>query len=276
MGTPERVEHEISDVKPVNLGEWSGARRETQNNSLTLIITAGIFFALGAMMSYLLVGGTSSSPASNADIEAYVNGTLIALTPPPTAQPTNVPVQMTVAEHNPVLGLEDAPITLVEFSDYQCGFCGRFHGEVLDPLLEHYGDLVKFVYREYPVIGGQSSATMGASAQCANLQGKYWEFTELIWDNMTGERLPVDGQVLASYATIVELDIDEYEACLDQEIGINNVNIDFIQGREYNISGTPTFFINGERHVRAQPVEYFMDVIDRQLLELGIQPPQRS
>jgi protein-disulfide isomerase len=185
-------------------------------------------------------------------------------------------VQLTVAEHNPYQGPEDAPITMVEFSDYWCSFCGRFHSQVLEPLLAHYGDNVKFVYREYPVIGGQSSVTIGSSAQCANLQGKYWEFTELVWTNTTGDQLALDDDILASYATIVELDLEAYEACLNTGTGLNYVNADYTQGREYEITGTPTFFINGERHVGAQPIEYFMDVIDRQLEEMGIDPPARS
>jgi protein-disulfide isomerase len=223
-----------------------------------------------------LLVGSSSSSASSDDIQAAVSETLFAMTPSPTAAPTNVPVQLTVAEHNPYLGPDDAPITMVEFSDYWCTYCGRFHAEVLEPLLDHYGDYVKFVYREYPVIGGQSSATIGSSAQCANLQGKYWEFTEMVWTNTTGDHLDMNDELLTSYATIVELDLEEYEACLEAEIGINNVNTDYAKGLEYDITGTPTFFINGERHVGAQPIEYFMDVIDQQLLDLGIQPPQRS
>ena len=278
MSTSEELKAEPTEAKPVNLGEWAGNDTNPQQNSLTLIFTAIIFFALGAMMSYLLVSGSSSSSASSSDsgVAAAVNETLFALTPPPTAQPTNVPVQLTVAEYNPYLGPEDAPITMVEFSDYWCSFCGRFHTQVLEPLLEHYDDNVKFVYREYPVIGAQQSATIGSSAQCANLQGKYWEFVDLVWTNTTGDRLPLDAEILASYATIVQLDAEEYEACLEAEIGINNVNSDYTKGLEYDITGTPTFFINGERHVGAQPIEYFMDVIDRQLLDLGIQPPQRS
>jgi hypothetical protein len=78
---------------------------------------------------------------------------------------------------------------------------------------------VKFVYREHPIIGQQSSATIGASAQCANQQGKYWEFTELIWMNVAGDRLPMDEEQLASYTTIIELDMDAYETCLATDIG---------------------------------------------------------
>jgi protein-disulfide isomerase len=95
----------------------------SKNNTATLILPAAIFFALGIMTAYLFWG----TSLSKNEIEAAVNQTLIALTPAPTAQPTNVPVQLTVAEHNPYLGPEDAPITMVEFSDYQCPYCSVFH-----------------------------------------------------------------------------------------------------------------------------------------------------
>ncbi|PJF43720.1 MAG: hypothetical protein CUN55_07690, partial [Phototrophicales bacterium] len=178
---------------------------------------------------------------------------------------------------NPFLGPEDAPITIVEFSDYNCGFCGRFHSTTLDPLLEHYGDLVKFVYREYPVIGGQNTADIGAAAQCLNEQNLYWEFTELVWQNQTSpNRVQIDGNVLGDYAEQVGADTDALLECLESGRGFDVVLADFEAGRAFNITGTPTFFINGERFVGAQPIEAFFNIIDRKLLEQGIEPPARD
>lgn len=213
--------------------------------------------------------------AIKAEINAAVEGTLIALTPTATPLPTRVPVADTVVDHNPFLGPEDAPVTMVEFSDYQCSFCGRFHGEVLDPLLAHYGDLLRFVYREFPVIGGQSSAVIGAAAQCASFQGMYWEYVAPVWENMTGTRQPITDDDLLDYGTNIGLDMEAFESCLADGAGFDNVVIDFEAGRAYNITGTPTFFINGTRLVGAQPVEAFMNAIDRELLQLGIDPPER-
>ena len=133
--------------------------------------------------------------AIKAEINAAVSGTLFALTPTATALPTRVPVAETIVEHNPFIGPEDAPVTMVEFSDYWCQYCGRFHAQVLEPLLEHYGDLLRFAYREYPVIGGQASATIGAAAQCASFQGSYWEFTDQVWENVTGAQENISDEV---------------------------------------------------------------------------------
>lgn len=211
------------------------------------------------------------------EINAAIISTFIALTPTATSLPTDVPITETFVDSNPFLGPDDAPITIVEFSDYNCGFCGRFHATTLDPLLEHYGDLVKFVYREYPVIGGQNTADIGAAAQCLNEQDLYWEFTDLIWENqISPNRVSLDGTSLGDFANQVGADTDELLACLEAGRGFEVVLADFEAGRAFNITGTPTFFINGELFVGAQPIEAFFNIIDRKLIELGIDPPARS
>ncbi len=210
-----------------------------------------------------------------AEIDAAVQATLFALTPSPTPQPTNVPIADTIANHNPYLGPEDAPITIVEFSDYLCGFCGRFHGQTLEPLLEHYGDLVRFVYREYPIIGGDTSVVLGSAAQCANMQGLYWEFAAHIWANQLGERQAYSMDLVNGWAEASGLDMADYNFCMENNVGFDFVVMDYEAGRAFNVTGTPTFFINGERFVGAHPLENFMNLIDRQLMAQGIEPPAR-
>lgn len=210
------------------------------------------------------------------EIAAAVEATLFALTPTATPPPTTIPIADTFADHNPVLGPEDAPITIVEFSDYLCPYCGRFHAETLEPLLEHYGDLVRYAYREYPVIGGQTSAAIGAAAQCANLQDRYWEFAALIWDNQTGaNQQQMSQELLDDFATQVDLNIDDYQTCLTDGTGYDLVVLDYQAGRDWAITGTPTFIINGEKFVGAQPLDNFLNYIDRELVALGIEPPER-
>jgi protein-disulfide isomerase len=235
---------------------------------------------LGAILNTQVPDGDARATldaAIQTEIDAAVQATFIALTPTATLPPTAAPIDTTFTEDNPTLGPEDAPITIVEFSDYFCGFCGRFHSQTLQPLLDHYGDLVRFVYREYPIIGGQQSADVGAAAQCAGFQGKYWEFSDLIWENRTSpERPAIDGNLLTEWANEVELDFDEFATCIEEGRGFEIVLADFEAGRDYEITGTPTFFINGVRFVGAQPLENFQNIIDAELRELGIEPPPRS
>ncbi len=218
---------------------------------------------------------TAQSVIDN-EIAAAVQATLFALTPTATAPPTAIPIDETAAEHSPSLGPEDAPITIVEFSDYQCPYCGRFHAQTLGPLLEHYEGLVRFVYREYPVIGGQSSAAIGTAAQCANLQGRYWDYADLIWANQnSSDREPFTQELLDQYAAQIELNMDDYQACLNEGTGYDLVVMDYEAGRNWAITGTPTFLINGKKFVGAQPLENFINFIDRELVAMGIEPPER-
>lgn len=241
-----------------------------------LIMTAIVFFLLGGMSSHLFIETGSSSSQPVASVEEAVQATFRALTPTATPLPTRAPVSETVAEHNPFRGPEDAPVTIVEFSDYQCPFCARFHEETLEPLLEHYGDLVRFVYREYPIIGGQSSANAGAAAQCAGLQGQYWAYTDLIWANQVSQQpRPLDNALLTEFAETVELDMDTFNACLADGTGFDLVVADFEAGRDFDFRATPSFFINGQPFTEgAAPLARFIEVIDAELRAQGIEPPQ--
>lgn len=246
-----------------------------QSTTATLLITAAVFFGLGFVLAYLIFGTRGDEP-NYSSVQSAVNATFVALTPPPTLPPTRVPFELTYTDHNPRLGPDAAPIKMVEFSDYQCPYCGYFHATTLQPLLDHYGDLVQFIYREYPIIGGQSSAEAGAAALCASQQGRYWEYAELIWENQaSNQRVSISTELLASFAEQTELDMDAYNTCLEDETGLNLVIADYQAGVGFDIRATPTFFIDGERISGANPIEDFMDIIDAQLTRKGIQPPPR-
>lgn len=248
----------------------------SSNTTVTLLITAAVFFGLGFVLAFLIFG-TQEDGASDGDVQAAVQGTFTALTPPPTLPPTRVPTELTYTDHNPRLGDDSAPIKIVEFSDYQCPYCSRFHATTLQPLLDHYGDLVQFIYREYPIIGGQSSAEAGAAALCANEQGRYWEYVDFVWANqLSDNRVSINSELLTSFAEQAELDMDAYNTCLESEAGMNYVLLDYQAGIDLSIQATPTFFIEGERVSGAYPLEYFMDVIDAQLVRKGIEPPART
>lgn len=213
-------------------------------------------------------------------VNAAIEATLFALTPTATPPPTAVPEDFIVSDESPFLGAEDAPIVIVEFSDYQCPYCGRFDQQTRDPLIEHYGDLVKLVFRDYPVIGGQSSAETAEAARCAGLQGLYWEYSDLIWENQalpSGERLTLNQQTFDRFAEQVEgLDMDEFDQCLADDSGWDLVVADFNMGQTLGVRSTPSFFINGRPFTGAQPLQNFIAVIDAELVRMGIEPPERE
>ncbi len=252
-----------------------------------LLMTAAIFFGLGFVLA-MLIFGTGSDSVSDEDLQVAVDKRLteIAPTPRPTATPLpNQPREVLLTDYSPTLGPEDAPIVMVEFSDYLCPYCARFHEQTFKPLVEHYGDLVHVVYREYPVIGTQLTEKIALAALCLNEQGKYWDYADLLWPNQSAIRtgmLTADGTaidenstILAEYAEIVEADLEAYNTCVAEGRYNDEVQADLQTGYSFGINGTPTFYINGKPIIGSQPIETFMDEIDTQLIALGITPPAR-
>lgn len=240
----------------------------SQSDSLSILLTAAIFFGLGFVIAYLLYGSNSASPSRN-DIQAAVSATFTALTPPP---PTAIPVALTLADHSPSLGPDSAPITIVEFSDFTCGYCGYFHRDTLNALLEHYGDNVRFVYRYFPRF--EEAVPLSVAGQCSQEQGKFWEYSNLLWLNQISEE-PADltTATLASFAQQSGINIDQFNTCFNSENATNLIISDYQTGRSFGVNATPTYFINGEVFVGAQPIELFINFIDDQLRQQGLTPP---
>jgi len=141
-----------------------------------------------------------------------------------------------------VKGKSDAPITLVEYSDYECPFCARSYREVISVLEEQYIDTgkLKFVMREYPLANLHKNATNAAiAAQCAGIQGKYYEMHDLLFENQ--KELGVDN--LKSFAATVGLDTATFNACLDGKETEKLVRQDMASGTKLGMRGTPGFFI---------------------------------
>lgn len=192
---------------------------------------------------------------------------------PPTATP--VAIEDSVDDDH-FLGAADAPIKIVEFSDYQCGYCARFYVETLRPLNDRYGEMIQFVYRDYPIFGDAS--VLGAmSAECAGDQGKFWEYHNQIFDDHTSET-PSDltFETYQKWATDLGLDYEAWMVCMNDPATLDEIRNDALTGQEWGITGTPTFFVNGLKLVGAHPLETFITLIDRELLARGIQPPAAS
>ncbi|MBI5931633.1 MAG: DsbA family protein [Chloroflexi bacterium] len=252
-----------------------------------LLMTAAIFFGLGFVLA-MLIFGTGGDSVSDQDLQAAVDTRLteIAPTPMPTATPLpSQPMEVLLTDYSPTLGPSDAPVKIVEFSDYLCPYCGRFHEQTFKPLIEHYGNLVQVAYREYPVIGTQLTEKIALSALCINEQGKYWDYIDLLWPNQTsirsglltsdGTAINEDSTVLADYAEVVGADMDAYTTCVADGRYNDEVQADLQTGYSFGINGTPTFYINGKPLIGAQPIEVFMDVIDAELVAQGVTPPDR-
>ena len=160
-----------------------------------------------------------------------------------------------LADDDPFLGEDDAAVTIVEFSDFQCPFCKRFHEQTLDQIKTNYIDTgkVKFVYRDFPLGFHPFAQAAGEAGECAKEQGKFWEYHDKIFQNQAS--LSNDG--LKQWAADIDLDTDKFNGCLDSGKYKQEVQKDFSDGQKLGVSGTPTFFVNGVKLVGAQPYSAF-------------------
>lgn len=170
-----------------------------------------------------------------------------------------------LVDDDPYLGDRDAPIVIVEFSDFFCAYCKRHFDQTFRPLLEHYGQYIRYVYRDFARLTPES-APAAAAAQCAFAQGKFWEFHAAFFDHQ--DELGYDFYLKT--AEEYELDIERYTACLDQGRYIDEVDIDGFDGQIAGVRGTPGFFINGQILSGAQPYSIFERMIQRELQKAGI------
>lgn len=141
----------------------------------------------------------------------------------------------------PYTGSADAHVVVVEFSDFQCPYCEQAF-PVVRELINHYGDRIKFEYRNFPIAESHPNAEKAAEAGlCAHAQGKFWEMHDKMFINQS------DLSVLAlkNYAKEINIDTTQFNTCLDQGTMESRVRKDFQDGLLAGVDGTPTFFING-------------------------------
>ena len=195
-----------------------------------------------------------------------------AVTPTPAPQVRQQPPEVTelseeqraeIEEFDYVYGEEEAPVTMVEFTDYQCPFCGRYSNETLPKIEEEYikTGKVKYVLRNIPLTFHQYAQKAAEAAMCAAAQGKYWEYHEVLFENQ--QALEVES--LKKYAGQVGLDQAKFDQCLDEGEMEQVVKDDAALAQRVGVTGTPTFFINGKKLVGAQPYEVFKKMIDEAL-----------
>jgi protein-disulfide isomerase len=154
-----------------------------------------------------------------------------------------------------------APITIVEFSDFQCPFCQRAYPTV-QAVLAKYGDKIKISYRDFPLRGIHPQAQLAAVAsRCAGAQGKFWEFH----DDLFSKPNQLTADQLTEHATNVGLDSAEFRMCLQSGRYDESIERDLQDGMQAGVSGTPAFFINGVLLSGAQPPSAFERVIEAEL-----------
>jgi protein-disulfide isomerase len=163
----------------------------------------------------------------------------------------------------PASGPADAPITMVEFSDYLCPYCQRAQ-ETVDAVLARNAGKVKFVHQDY-LLGRPRSLEVARAAHCAGDQGKFWEYRKALMGSRTGWE---DPQLIA-HAQQLGIDQAGFAKCLASDRHDEAVNDSSERGRQLGVDSTPTFFINGRRLKGAVPAEHFQQIIDDELSAAG-------
>ena len=184
---------------------------------------------------------------------------VVRLQPPPVIR-----VEVST-EGAPIRGAADAPVTIVEFSDFECPFCKQAH-PTLKQLLERYPGKVRLAYRDFPLDSIHPKARRASeAARCAHDQGKFWEYHDVLF-TQSPQLAPND---LRRYAGQVGIDVTKFDSCLATGVHKAAVQRDLDEGNRLGITGTPAFFINGRTLTGAQPLEAFTRLIDQELARLA-------
>jgi len=169
---------------------------------------------------------------------------------------------------SPVLGNTDASITILEWGDYQCTFCYKFHQNTLDIIKEDFikTGKVKFIFKDFP-LNGPDSKLAAESSYCAQDQEKYWQYHDELYKNWGGERTGwITRESLSKFAETVDLDLGKFNKCLDDHKYENKVNSLYEFGKEIGIDATPSFFVfNDQKMIKIrgnQPLEVFLKTFD--------------
>jgi|SRR6185369_5778410 len=173
--------------------------------------------------------------------------------------------------HFPILGNKDAKVTMVEFSDFQCPFCKSFFTDSEKKVIDTYVKTgkIKFAYRQFPLVSIHPNAQKAAeAAECANDQGKFWEFHDIMFANQDtwAPLAAADAAAkFADYAGQVGLDTDQFTSCFESGKFVKNVSDDNADASIAQVDATPTFFINGVRVTGAVPFDQIKQAIDQEL-----------
>lgn len=246
-------------------------KKELQNSAMTyamtgLVIVAAYFLGVYKTKSEMLLAGDVKSEEDSVVVQEE-------------QAPTNLDDEDWLrVQENPaaVLGSDNAPVVMVEYTDYKCPYCAEFAGydaisqfptdeeQVFENIRKNYINTgkVKYIVHDQTAIHGVQAIELAEVARCAGDQGKYFEMHDLLFEGLSDITSGKDDKMMQTYASKIGLDLSEFNSCLDGDKYEDAVKRDSEIGTEVGATGTPTFFINGEYYVGAQPYAVFEEVIE--------------
>lgn len=246
----QKLSFNTSKLKSVN---------STQVLVALLIVAAFLIGVLVTKVQYLQKGQGNQAAAPTAQAPAQA----------PAQQGLTDGQKVDVSAGNlPALGNKDAKVTIIEFADYRCPFCEKFFTDTESQLKKDYIDTgkVKLYFRNFAFLGDPSVVAANA-AECANEQGKFWEFHEYLYKNQPPESdtTMYNTDTLTQSAANLGLNANQFRTCLSSKKFDSSVSKDLSDGQAAGVSGTPTVFINGISIVGAQPYSAFKTIVDQEL-----------
>jgi len=177
-------------------------------------------------------------------------------------------VEVAIAEGTPSRGPVDAPIVLIEYTDFQCPFCTRVQ-PTLNELMKRYDGQIRHVFKNLPLPMHKEAQLAGAASLCARDQGKFWEYHDWLFANQ--RQLNRDSMI--AEAGELGMDTEVFATCIDEGTYLPVVRADMAEAQSFGITGTPGFLINGRVVTGAVPIENFEAIIDDELARKGIEVP---
>lgn len=232
---------------------------------ITLVLSV-VALLLAAFATFSIIDMKSDNPKDE-DFKDNVFKIIDDYIAEKSGQPTE-PIEVSVGD-DAMKGDKNAPVTIVEFSDYECPFCGRYVTETYPQIVKNYIDTgkVNYVFRDFPLDSHASAKPAANAVECIREQGgdtMYFEYHDVLFSNQ--EELGVDK--LKEYAATFAIDQTQFASCIDEGKYNAEVEADFAEGGSYGVRGTPAFFINGMLIAGAQPYEAFETIIEEALAEV--------
>lgn len=260
MTTKTRKDTPAIEIEEDEVPEEEMAETVTFKKSHFYSVLVVLAFAAGILVGYVAWGRDTVAPAAAvAAAKQQPSGPVaeVPLTQEPQFTRYDIPT-----EGYPSFGPEDAKIVIVEFSDFQCPYCRRFHEQTYKALLDSYPGQIRFVYRNFPLPATMHPDAMSAAVAslCANDQNVYWDYHDKLFSS---DSLGED--VYVQYATDLGLNVDEFKACLSSGKHDDFIKQDMEFSSNLGVQSTPTFFVNGLAIVGAQPLSSFKQLIDKEL-----------
>jgi protein-disulfide isomerase len=196
-------------------------------------------------------------------------GTILWISPMDSNDSKIFTISKLIENGSPIMGNPNAPITILEWGDYQCTFCYKFHQNSLDMIKEDFvktGE-VKIIFKDFP-LNGLDSKLAAEATYCAQDQAKYWEYHDELYKNWGGERTGwITQESLNKFAITIDLNLKEFDDCLDNHTYKDRVNTHYQFGKELGIDATPSFLVfNGEKIIKIrgnQPLDVFLKTFDK-------------